>query len=43
MSIQEEIDPLRDAHRRTALAVAFQFLRDDPSLTRVYPSCVSVP
>ncbi|PYT92269.1 MAG: hypothetical protein DMG36_15825 [Acidobacteria bacterium] len=34
MSIQEEIDWLRDAHRRTALAVACQFLRDDPSLTR---------
>lgn len=34
MSVQDELDRLRDAHRRTALAVVCQFLRDDPSLTR---------
>jgi len=33
MSAQQELDQLRDAHRRTALAVACQRLRDDPSLT----------
>jgi hypothetical protein len=34
MSVQEEIDQLRDAHRRTALALVCQLLRNDPSLTR---------
>ncbi len=34
MSVQEELDQMRDAHRRTAVAVACQFLRDDPPLTR---------
>jgi len=34
MTIQEEIERLRDAHRRTALAVVCQLLRDDPSHTR---------
>ena len=33
MSAQEELDQLRDAHRHTALAVACQRLRDDPSLS----------
>ena len=33
MSVQEEIDQLRDAHRRTALALVCQLLRNDPSLT----------
>jgi hypothetical protein len=31
MGVQEEIDRLRDAHRRTALALVCQLLRDDPS------------
>ena len=31
MSVQEELDRLRDAHRRTALAVVCQHLGDDPS------------
>jgi hypothetical protein len=35
MDVQEEIDRLRDAHRRTALALLCQLLRDDPSLIRV--------
>ena len=34
MSVQEEIDQLRDAHRRTALALVCQLLRDDSSLNR---------
>jgi hypothetical protein len=34
MGVQEEIDRLRDAHRRTALALVCQLLRDDPSLNR---------
>ena len=34
IGVQEEIDQLRDAHRRTALALVCQLLRDDPSLTR---------
>ena len=34
MGVQEEIDQLRDAHRRTALALVCQLLRNDPSLTR---------
>jgi hypothetical protein len=34
MSAQEELDQMRDAHRRTAVAVACQFLRDDSTLTR---------
>ena len=34
ISVQEEIDQLRDAHRRTALALVCQLLRDDPSLNR---------
>jgi hypothetical protein len=34
MSVQEELDQMRDAHRHTAVAVACQFLRDDPTLTR---------
>src|SRR5260370_19430408 len=34
MSVQEEIDRLRDAHRRTGLAVVRQLLRDDSYLTR---------
>jgi hypothetical protein len=34
MSVQAELDRLRDAHRRTALAVVCQLLRDDLSLTR---------
>ncbi len=34
MDVQEEIDRLRDAHRRTALALVCRLLRDDPSLNR---------
>jgi hypothetical protein len=34
MTIQAELDGLRDAHRRTALAVVCQLLRNDLSLTR---------
>jgi hypothetical protein len=34
MGVQEEIDWLRDGHRRTALALVCQLLRDDPSLNR---------
>src|SRR5713226_6232741 len=34
MDVQEEIDRLRDAHRRTALAFVCQLLRDDPCLNR---------
>ena len=34
MSVQDELDQMRDAHRRTAVAVACQLLRDDPTLTR---------
>lgn len=34
MSARDELDQLRDAHRRTAVAVACQLLRDDPTLTR---------
>ena len=34
MGVQEEIDRLRDAHRRTALALVCQLLRDDPSPNR---------
>jgi hypothetical protein len=34
MSVQEELDQMRDAHRRTAVAVVCQFLREDPALTR---------
>jgi hypothetical protein len=34
ISVQEELDQMRDAHRRTAVAVVCQFLRDDPALTR---------
>lgn len=34
MSVQEELDQMRDAHRRTAVAVVCQLLRDDSALTR---------
>lgn len=34
MSVSEELDRMRDAHRRTALQFACQLLRDDPALTR---------
>lgn len=34
MSVTEELDRTRDAHRRTALQFACQLLRDDPALTR---------
>jgi hypothetical protein len=34
MSVQDELDQMRDAHRRTAVAVVCQFLRDDSALTR---------
>jgi hypothetical protein len=34
MSVQDELDQMRDAHRRTAVAVVCQLLRDDPTLTR---------
>jgi hypothetical protein len=34
MSVQEELDQMRDAHRRTALQFVCQFLREDPTLTR---------
>ncbi len=34
MSVHAELDQLRDAHRRTALAVVCQLLRDDPAITR---------
>jgi hypothetical protein len=34
MSVQEELDQMRDAHRRAAVAVACQLLRDDPTATR---------
>lgn len=34
MSVQEELDQMRDAHRRTALQFACRLLRDDPALTR---------
>src|SRR5258708_34502037 len=34
MDVQEEIDRMRDAHRRTALALVCRLLRDDPSLNR---------
>ncbi len=34
MRVQEELDQMRDAHRRTAVAVVCQLLRDDPTLTR---------
>jgi len=34
MSVQEELDRMRDAHRRTALQFVCQLLREDPALTR---------
>lgn len=34
MSVTEELDRMRNAHRRTALQFACQLLRDDPALTR---------
>jgi hypothetical protein len=34
MSVQEELDQMRDAHRRTALHFVCQLLREDPALTR---------
>jgi hypothetical protein len=34
MSVQEELDQMRDAHRRTALQFVCQLLREDPALTR---------
>lgn len=34
MSVSEELDRMRNAHRRTALQFACQLLRDDPALTR---------
>ena len=34
IGVQEEIDRVRDAHRRTALALVCKLLRDDLSLTR---------
>jgi hypothetical protein len=34
MSVQEELDQMRDAHRRTALQFVCQLLREDPTLTR---------
>jgi hypothetical protein len=34
MNVTEELDQMRDAHRRTAVAVVCQFLREDPALTR---------
>ncbi len=34
MNVQDELDQMRDAHRRTAVAVVCQLLRDDPTLTR---------
>jgi hypothetical protein len=34
MNVTEELDQMRDAHRRTAVAVVCQLLRDDSRLTR---------
>jgi hypothetical protein len=34
MSVQEELDQMRDAHRRTALQFVCRLLREDPALTR---------
>jgi hypothetical protein len=34
MNVHRELDQMRDAHRRTAVVVACQLLRDDPTLTR---------
>lgn len=34
MSVTEELDRMRDAHRRTALQFVCQLFRDDPALTR---------
>jgi len=34
MSVQEELDQMRDSHRRTALQFVCQLLREDPALTR---------
>ena len=34
MSVTEELDQMRDAHRRTALQFVCQLLREDPALTR---------
>jgi hypothetical protein len=34
MSVQEELDQMRDAHRRTALQFVCQLLREDHALTR---------
>lgn len=34
MNIQEELDQMRDAHRRTALQFVCQLLREDSALTR---------
>jgi hypothetical protein len=34
MTVQEELDQMRDAHRRTALQFVCQLLREDPALTR---------
>jgi hypothetical protein len=34
MNVQEELDQMRDAHRRTALQFVCQLLREDPALTR---------
>lgn len=34
MSVTEELDQMRDAHRRTALQFVCQLFREDPALTR---------
>lgn len=34
MSVQEELDQMRDAHRRTALQFVCQLLHEDHALTR---------
>lgn len=34
LSVQDELDQMRDAHCRTAVAVVCQFLREDSTLTR---------
>jgi hypothetical protein len=34
MTVQEELDQMRDAHRRTALQFVCQLFREDPALTR---------
>jgi hypothetical protein len=34
MSVQEELDQMRDAHRRTALQFVCQLVREDPTLKR---------